>query len=82
MTYKSSVLSESGVPQLVQPMIWDYAVDIDIEGKGLYFSDELKKQNSCVAVYKQNSQSKILSLKPTLAGHQSTLVLLNWVLLL
>ncbi|NXN90590.1 HEXDC Hexosaminidase, partial [Bombycilla garrulus] len=26
-------LSESGVPQLVQPMIWDYAADIDVEGK-------------------------------------------------
>lgn len=35
------LLSESGVPQLVQPMIWDYAADIDVEGKGLYFSPEL-----------------------------------------
>ncbi|NXA83103.1 HEXDC Hexosaminidase, partial [Thryothorus ludovicianus] len=26
-------LSGSGVPQLVQPMIWDYAADIDVEGK-------------------------------------------------
>ncbi|NWR80897.1 HEXDC Hexosaminidase, partial [Centropus unirufus] len=26
-------LSESGVPQLVQPMIWDYAADLDVEGK-------------------------------------------------
>ncbi|NXP58894.1 HEXDC Hexosaminidase, partial [Chloropsis cyanopogon] len=26
-------LSESGVPQLVQPMIWDYAADINVEGK-------------------------------------------------
>uniref|UniRef100_A0A8C3QQH5 Hexosaminidase D n=1 Tax=Cyanoderma ruficeps TaxID=181631 RepID=A0A8C3QQH5_9PASS len=26
-------LAESGVPQLVQPMIWDYAADIDVEGK-------------------------------------------------
>ncbi|NXO93572.1 HEXDC Hexosaminidase, partial [Certhia brachydactyla] len=26
-------LSESGVPQLVQLMIWDYATDIDVEGK-------------------------------------------------
>ncbi|NXX28068.1 HEXDC Hexosaminidase, partial [Nicator chloris] len=26
-------LAESGVPQLVQPMIWDYATDIDVEGK-------------------------------------------------
>ncbi|KAF2978903.1 hypothetical protein EK904_010590, partial [Melospiza melodia maxima] len=26
-------LSESGVPQLVQPMIWDYATDINVEGK-------------------------------------------------
>ncbi|NXK65859.1 HEXDC Hexosaminidase, partial [Sylvietta virens] len=26
-------LSESGVPQLVQPMIWDYAADIDVEAK-------------------------------------------------
>ncbi|NXT95316.1 HEXDC Hexosaminidase, partial [Anhinga rufa] len=25
--------SESGVPQLVQPMIWDYAADLDVEGK-------------------------------------------------
>ncbi|XP_075296868.1 hexosaminidase D isoform X3 [Opisthocomus hoazin] len=26
-------LAESGVPQLVQPMIWDYAADLDVEGK-------------------------------------------------
>ncbi|NXR12230.1 HEXDC Hexosaminidase, partial [Semnornis frantzii] len=26
-------LSESGVPQLVQPMIWDYAADLDVESK-------------------------------------------------
>ncbi|RLV99357.1 hypothetical protein DV515_00010012 [Chloebia gouldiae] len=26
-------LAESGVPQLVQPMIWDYAADIDVIGK-------------------------------------------------
>ncbi|NXQ32234.1 HEXDC Hexosaminidase, partial [Alaudala cheleensis] len=26
-------LAESGVPQLVQPMIWDYAADMDVEGK-------------------------------------------------
>ncbi|RMB92195.1 hypothetical protein DUI87_31306 [Hirundo rustica rustica] len=26
-------LAESGVPQLVQPMIWDYAADINVEGK-------------------------------------------------
>uniref|UniRef100_A0A8D2QSX9 beta-N-acetylhexosaminidase n=2 Tax=Zosterops lateralis melanops TaxID=1220523 RepID=A0A8D2QSX9_ZOSLA len=26
-------LAESGVPQLVQPMIWDYATDIDVKGK-------------------------------------------------
>nr|XP_021391494.1 hexosaminidase D [Lonchura striata domestica] len=26
-------LAESGVPQLVQPMIWDYAADIDVVGK-------------------------------------------------
>ncbi|NWI07551.1 HEXDC Hexosaminidase, partial [Tichodroma muraria] len=26
-------LAESGVPQLVQLMIWDYAADIDVEGK-------------------------------------------------
>ncbi|KAM7001654.1 hexosaminidase D isoform 2-T2 [Passerculus sandwichensis] len=26
-------LAESGVPQLVQPMIWDYATDINVEGK-------------------------------------------------
>jgi len=32
------LLSESGVPQLVQPMIWDYAADLDVESKGLYFS--------------------------------------------
>ncbi|XP_058708074.1 hexosaminidase D isoform X2 [Poecile atricapillus] len=28
-----AALAESGVPQLVQPMIWDYAADIDVEGK-------------------------------------------------
>ncbi|XP_015735403.2 hexosaminidase D isoform X4 [Coturnix japonica] len=28
-------LAESGVPQLVQPMIWDYAADLDVEGKVL-----------------------------------------------
>ncbi|XP_064531763.1 hexosaminidase D isoform X2 [Pseudopipra pipra] len=26
-------LADSGVPQLVQPMIWDYAADLDVEGK-------------------------------------------------
>ncbi|XP_071430005.1 hexosaminidase D [Pithys albifrons albifrons] len=26
-------LAESGVPQLVQPMIWDYTADLDVEGK-------------------------------------------------
>ncbi|XP_064006955.1 hexosaminidase D isoform X2 [Pogoniulus pusillus] len=26
-------LAESGVPQLVQPMIWDYAADLDVESK-------------------------------------------------
>ncbi|XP_061867023.1 hexosaminidase D isoform X2 [Colius striatus] len=26
-------LAESGVPQLVQPMIWDYAADLDVEEK-------------------------------------------------
>ncbi|XP_010080716.1 PREDICTED: hexosaminidase D [Pterocles gutturalis] len=26
-------LAESGVPKLVQPMIWDYAADLDVEGK-------------------------------------------------
>ncbi|NXT82489.1 HEXDC Hexosaminidase, partial [Zapornia atra] len=26
-------LAGSGVPQLVQPMIWDYAADLDVEGK-------------------------------------------------
>ncbi|XP_071881752.1 hexosaminidase D isoform X2 [Anas platyrhynchos] len=28
-------LAESGVPQLVQPMIWDYAADLDVESKVL-----------------------------------------------
>ncbi|XP_025976336.2 hexosaminidase D isoform X2 [Dromaius novaehollandiae] len=28
-------LSESGVPQLVEPMIWDYAADLDVESKVL-----------------------------------------------
>lgn len=37
-------LSESGVPQLVQPMIWDYAADLDVESKGLYSAELLRRR--------------------------------------
>lgn len=32
----SSLPPASGVPQLVQPMLWDYTADLDVHGKGQY----------------------------------------------
>lgn len=26
----------SGVPQLVEPVLWDYGADLDVQGKGQY----------------------------------------------
>ncbi|XP_062447475.1 hexosaminidase D isoform X2 [Rhea pennata] len=36
------ILSESGVPQLVEPMIWDYAADLDVESKGHHLKNHLQ----------------------------------------
>lgn len=31
-----SLTPASGVPQLVEPVLWDYGADLDIHGKGQY----------------------------------------------
>lgn len=31
-----ALLAASGVPQLVEPVLWDYGADLDVHGKGQY----------------------------------------------
>lgn len=34
MSALSAPSAASGVPQLVEPVLWDYAADLDVHGKG------------------------------------------------
>lgn len=35
-THSLSLPPASGVPQLVEPVLWDYGADLDVHGKGQY----------------------------------------------